>query len=586
VLAAVVRYTANGALDRIFSGDGMLVEGDRELQDDEINVGIYDIDVAVQKDGKVLVAGVANAEDGGEDGNNVLVVIRYTYNGKRDSTFGSNGKVTAVARIGTGSGPKIAVQSDGRIVVAAPLPNGSGITIYNPDGSKFSSGPGIPSSDNSYLTNLSAYSDGGYVYSYKVEDGNTGVYSTRFGDRLVKLDNEDFYGAILHTIVPNGKIALIGNAGGEGKVVQLNADGSLDNSFGAAGYVTIPGFIPREITSDSKGKIILQGARDGFGNGFMRLNTNGSVDKTFGKDGFVQSDYGGPIAVYGNRLFATSRGNNIAAYLLYTDPRYVKVNLYANATPYQNREWNNWHNLHDLHFNNFYYSDSTISSIDAVMSNRNGVNDNGAAYGSGMAPAGVLRHSSYAIGSRTITLSGLTLTKRYSIELYGSRNAYSTDSTVFTINGVSKKIGTYRNFTDKAVFSNLTPNAQGQIVVTISSTKTYNYINGFILTENFAATSTEAVTRTAFKKEISEVGTLQVTALPNPAPQSFSLQLKSSSTQPAQLRIFDAAGRIVEVKQNIASNTPLSVGAAYKSGVYYAEIIQGNTRKLVKLVKQ
>jgi hypothetical protein len=137
------------------------------------------------------------------------------------------------------------------------------------------------------------------------------------------------------------------------------------------------------------------------------------------------------------------------------------VNLFAGSDPIASSEWNNWNNLRSLHYNNFYYSDSTISSIDAVLSARNGVNDNGSSYVGGMAPPRVLRHSSQNTGTRTLTLSGLTVSKRYSIELYASRNANSGDTTVFTVDGVSKKIGTYRNNTNKATFANLAPNAQG-----------------------------------------------------------------------------------------------------------------------------
>jgi hypothetical protein len=156
------------------------------------------------------------------------------------------------------------------------------------------------------------------------------------------------------------------------------------------------------------------------------------------------------------------------------------------------------------------------------------------------------------------------------------------------VDGVSKKIGTYRNNTNKATFTNLAPNAQGQIVVTISSTKTYNYLNGFTLTESFASTVPAMDNSITIQKKgetIVEGGDLQVSAYPNPAPKAFTLQLRSSNAQPLQVRVLDMAGRVVEARQNVAANTSLSFGAAYQPGIYYVEIIQGSQRKVTKLVK-
>jgi hypothetical protein len=414
------------------------------------------------------------------------------------------------------------------------------------------------------------------------------IYSTRFGTKTFESGNGGFRNR--HTILNNGRVAFLSESNGKTTITLLKADGTLDSSFSGDGVRELVNFDASSITSDAKGRIIAQGLRTGtgYGYGFLRLNRNGSIDTGFGDNGFVRSDYTGPLAVYGNRLFAIS-SNNIGAYLLYTDPRYVKVNLFAGSDPIASSEWNNWNNLRSLHYNNFYYSDSTISSIDAVLSARNGVNDNGSSYVGGMAPPRVLRHSSQNTGTRTLTLSGLTVSKRYSIELYASRNANSGDTTVFTVDGVSKKIGTYRNNTNKATFANLAPNAQGQIVVTISSTKTYNYLNGFTLTESFASTVPAMDNSITIQKKgetIVEGGDLQVSAYPNPAPKAFTLQLRSSNAQPLQVRVLDMAGRVVEAKQNIAANTSLSLGSGYRAGVYYVEIIQGTQRSLTKLVKQ
>ena len=51
VITAIARYTATGSVDRSFSGDGIRL-------DNELNAAIFGSDIAVQKDGNVVIAGV------------------------------------------------------------------------------------------------------------------------------------------------------------------------------------------------------------------------------------------------------------------------------------------------------------------------------------------------------------------------------------------------------------------------------------------------------------------------------------------------------------------------------------------------
>ncbi|HVG11913.1 MAG TPA: delta-60 repeat domain-containing protein, partial [Flavisolibacter sp.] len=74
--AAVARYTASGAVDRSFSGDGIFIE-------DALNVGIFEADIALQSDGKLLLAGLKGAA--GDVTN--LIVYRYNQDGSRDHSL-------------------------------------------------------------------------------------------------------------------------------------------------------------------------------------------------------------------------------------------------------------------------------------------------------------------------------------------------------------------------------------------------------------------------------------------------------------------------------------------------------------------
>jgi hypothetical protein len=77
----------------------------------------------------------------------------------------------------------------------------------------------------------------------------------------------------------------------------------------------------------------------------------------------------------------------------------------------------------------------------------------------------------------------------------------------------------------------------------------------------------------------------QVLAMPNPSSTIFNLQIKGTNDSPVTVKILDMFGQVVEVHQKIASNTSLKVGRRLAAGSYFAEVTQGNQRKIVRLVK-
>ncbi len=78
---------------------------------------------------------------------------------------------------------------------------------------------------------------------------------------------------------------------------------------------------------------------------------------------------------------------------------------------------------------------------------------------------------------------------------------------------------------------------------------------------------------------------LKITVMPNPSTTYFTLKLESKYQTPANLRVMDANGRVVDAKSKIASNSTFQIGHNYSSGTYYAELIQGTHRKVVQLIK-
>lgn len=72
---------------------------------------------------------------------------------------------------------------------------------------------------------------------------------------------------------------------------------------------------------------------------------------------------------------------------------------------------------------------------------------------------------------------------------------------------------------------------------------------------------------------------------PNPTHTSFELFFRGSITGLIRYNVFDAYGKLIESKSNIAPQSTHRFGAFYKPGTYFIEIIQGKERKLLKAVK-
>jgi uncharacterized delta-60 repeat protein len=102
---ALVRYTASGALDPSFGTGGIVTT--------DFGDSCVGSDVAVHADGKIVVAGWT-----WNGSNRDFALARYTANGALDTGFGLGGK--AVTDLGGRDdyGFGVAVQSDGKIVVA------------------------------------------------------------------------------------------------------------------------------------------------------------------------------------------------------------------------------------------------------------------------------------------------------------------------------------------------------------------------------------------------------------------------------------------------------------------------------------
>ncbi|MES2331495.1 MAG: LamG-like jellyroll fold domain-containing protein [Bacteroidota bacterium] len=101
-----------------------------------------------------------------------------------------------------------------------------------------------------------------------------------------------------------------------------------------------------------------------------------------------------------------------------------------------------------------------------------------------------------------------------------------------------------------------------------------------------AAANTVALTATQEKAvTASTEEDLKITVMPNPSTTYFTLKFESKYETPINMRVMDLNGRVVDAQSKIGANSTIRIGAGYASGTYYAEMIQGGTRKVIQLLK-
>jgi uncharacterized delta-60 repeat protein len=249
---AIGRYLADGSLDTSFGGTGKVTTDFGSL----IN---YANSVIVQSDGKIIVAGYS-----GNDPHYDFALVRYNTDGSLDASFGGTGKVKTT--IGSNAiGESVAVQSDGKIVVAGYADIGGSIDFalvrYLTDGSLDTSLGGTDKvttaigSDTDSGRSVAVQSDGKIVVAgqtYIVGSDNAialvryladGSLDTTLGGTgkvttfIAHGDNPQSV-----AIQSNGKIIVAGGAyiagGSEFALVRYLEDGGLDTTFGGTGEVT------------------------------------------------------------------------------------------------------------------------------------------------------------------------------------------------------------------------------------------------------------------------------------------------------------------------------------------------------------
>lgn len=285
--------------------------------------------LALQPDGKIVAAGWATGNDTSRD----FALTRYLANGSLDSSFGSNGKVTTVFGAGDDQISAVALQADGKIVVAGRAFTGAGfdsaLARYNPDGSldtTFDSDGKliIDFGYSDYASGLVLQSDGKIIFAGRALNSlgysdiaiarlnGDGSLNSGFGNGGIV--TTDFFGfhdvANCVALQSDGRIVVAGYAQtiahdsdrfNDYAVARYHADGSLDSSFDSDGKVTTDFFAlgdgVRALVLQAGGKIVVNGTVErtagSYDFGLARYHSNGSLDSSFGTGGKVNTDLRG-----------------------------------------------------------------------------------------------------------------------------------------------------------------------------------------------------------------------------------------------------------------------------------------------------
>jgi uncharacterized delta-60 repeat protein len=118
---ALARFRTDGTLDPTFGNLG-LVRTDFGVLVGPFPASEYGSDVALQPDGRIVVAGTSEFDRGSD-----MAIVRYLANGALDTSFGTDGKLTVDFNGGFDSGRDVAMQADGKIVAAGTAVNGTSV---------------------------------------------------------------------------------------------------------------------------------------------------------------------------------------------------------------------------------------------------------------------------------------------------------------------------------------------------------------------------------------------------------------------------------------------------------------------------
>ncbi|MDP1677509.1 MAG: T9SS type A sorting domain-containing protein [Bacteroidota bacterium] len=338
----VARYNSSGALDNTFGTSGSVITV-------VSSQGGFPNSIAIQDDGKILVAGFSQHPSTSND----FAVVRYNSNGTLDSTFDSDGKTNTDFTTTNDKGNSVAIQADGKIVVAGEVgTDGFGVVRYNSNGAVDSTFD----VDGKVQTNLvgtgaigrgvAIQADGKIVVAGSVHNGlNYDFALVRYNSNGT-LDNTFNFNGIVTTevglstdegnsvaIQGDGKILVAGSSNNgvdeDFALVRYNTNGTVDSTFDSDGRVTTAFGtsydIGRSVVIQADGKILVAGFMyNGVNTDFavVRYTSTGALDSTFDSDAKVTTEVGSSVNDIANNVALQSDGKIVVAGYTYNGADY------------------------------------------------------------------------------------------------------------------------------------------------------------------------------------------------------------------------------------------------------------------------
>ncbi len=461
-------------------------------------------DVAIQPDGKIILAGT-------DTNNTEFALVRYNSDGSLDNLFGTGGKVRTDVRQWNDYGKALAILSSGKILVGGSSTNGLftefALVRYNNDG-------GL---DNTFGTGGIAFADVGpaedQAYAMAVQDD----------DKIVLAGSSFIYNGVANTR--------------DFSVARFNSDGSLDNTFGTGGKVITPVGTSDEVVYSmaiqADGKIIVAGGSSGPSPDFIssfalaRYNSNGSLDNTFGS--------GGILVMPLSNLYSTAD-----AVALQTDGQI----LVAGSTRI----------------------DADTFAFSVVRLNDNGSFDN--TFGTnGVVFTTFASTHNFCFGmalqdDEKIILSGRMHTGISPNQMDFAVARYNTNGSLDNTFGTDGKVTTHMGWPEDTGYS-IAVQTDGKIVVGGAG------VNGGVDSDFAIARYNGDGTVDAFDAST----TLSMTTI-YPNPVKGKLTIENGQWIIAQVKIYNAQGELLFVQQISGNTTTLNV-SNFASGVYFVQIDDG-----------
>ncbi len=277
----ITRYLPNGTIDNSFGNNGVV-----SVLIDDYCTGSA---IALQNDGKIVVAGTSYKPAGNNQASEIMV-LRLNIDGNLDTTFGTNG-ITSINLNDSQTINSIAIQSDGKIVAGGEI-------------------------ENLAISNINTFG--------LVRFLNNGDIDTTFGTNGYTCTSGINGGRILDLkLTDDDKIIAVGNNtpySTEHLIVKYDSNGNIDNTFGLNGNGIVQGQINNLSTFTKcvikNNAIYVSGATSNskYNALIAKYNLDGMLDSNFGNNGLIVKDFGTNLSSFANDLNFDSNNNLLVGY--------------------------------------------------------------------------------------------------------------------------------------------------------------------------------------------------------------------------------------------------------------------------------